>query len=104
MAAAHEGQMESRKFISDNCIRNGGDARYALKVLSQEVVNDPGQFIQGSIDMAIETRVLSDIEHPNIIKMRACAAMSQYEVNYFIGKYQNSRSCSKAVIVCFPLM
>jgi hypothetical protein len=81
-----EGQTESRKFISDHCIRKGGDARYALKVLSQEVVEDAGMFIQGSIDMAIETRVLSAIEHPNIIKMRACAAMSPYEVNYFIGK------------------
>ena len=80
--------MESRKFIADHCIRKGGDARYALKILSTEVVADPGTFIQGSIDMAVETRMLSDIEHPNIIKMRAKGAVSPYEVDYFIGKNQ----------------
>ncbi|CAJ1951852.1 unnamed protein product [Cylindrotheca closterium] len=81
---ADQGQMESRKFIADHCIRKGGDARYALKILSPEVVNDPGELIQGSIDMAVETRVLSDIEHPNIIKMRACGSISPFEVDYFI--------------------
>ncbi|CAJ1951850.1 unnamed protein product [Cylindrotheca closterium] len=79
-----EDQMESRKFIADHCIREDGDARYALKILSPEVVNDAGIFIQGSIDMAVETRVLSDIEHPNIIKMRACGSLSPFEADYFI--------------------
>ena len=81
-----QGQAESRQFISDHCIRKGGDARYALKILSKEVVEDQGNFIQGSIDMAVETRILSDIEHPNIIKMRACGEVSPFEVGYFIGK------------------
>ena len=76
--------MESRKFISDHCIRKGGDARYALKILSPEVISDPGMCIQGSIDMAVETRVLSDIEHPNIIKMRACAIGTPFDEQYFI--------------------
>ena len=79
-------QVESRKFIADHCIRKDGDARYALKILSKEVVEDPGNFIQGSIDMAVETRMLSDIEHPNIIKMRACGEVSPFEVGYFLGK------------------
>ena len=70
--------MESRKFISDHCIRKGGDCRYALKILSPEVVQDTGMCIQGCIDMAVETRVLSDIEHPNIIKMRACSVGSPF--------------------------
>jgi hypothetical protein len=56
--------MESRVFIAEHCIRNGGDARYAVKYLSPEVVDDPAQFIQGIKDMAVETRFLSDIEHP----------------------------------------
>lgn len=79
-------QKESRQFIADHCIRKGGDARYALKILSPEVVNEPRIFTQGSIDMAVETRLLSFIDHPNIIKMRACCALSPYEVDYFIGK------------------
>jgi serine/threonine protein kinase len=78
------GEMESRKFISEHCIRNGGDARYAVKGLSPEVIADPPTFIQGIMDMATETRVLSDIEHPNIIKMRAIAQVVPYHEQYFI--------------------
>lgn len=78
------GEMESRKFIADHCIRKGGDARYAAKFLSAEVIDDPPVYIQGIMDMATETRVLSDIEHPNIIKMRACGVVSPYDETYFI--------------------
>lgn len=81
---APSGAMESRQFIAEHCIRKGGDARYAAKMLSPEVIADPPNFIQGIMDMATETRVLSDIEHPNIIKMRACAVESPYEEKFFI--------------------
>lgn len=82
---AVNGEMESRKFIADHCIRKGGDARYAAKFLSKEVIDDIPTFIQGIMDMATETRVLSDIEHPNIIKMRACAICTPYNAEYFIA-------------------
>jgi serine/threonine protein kinase len=78
------GEMENRKFIADHCLRSNNDARYAVKLLSPNIVDDPASFIQGIIDMAIETRVLSDTEHPNIIKMRAVAQVSPYDDNYFI--------------------
>ena len=80
-----EGEMESRKFIADNCIRKGsGDARYAVKYLSQEIIDDPPMFIQAIMDMATETRVLSDLQHPNIIKMRAMSTEDPYQEEYFI--------------------
>ncbi|KAG7347360.1 serine/threonine protein kinase [Nitzschia inconspicua] len=78
------GQMESRKFISDHCLRSNGHARYAVKFLSPTTVEDPASFIQGIIDMAIETRILSDTEHPNIIKLRALAKISPFNGDYFI--------------------
>lgn len=78
------GEMESRKFISEHCIRKGGDARYALKILSPEVIDNPPMFIQGITDMATEVRVLSDIEHPNIVKLRALATVAPYEETFFI--------------------
>jgi serine/threonine protein kinase len=78
------GEMESRKFISDHCIRKGGDARYAVKFLSKEVIDDPPTYIQAIMDIAVETRVLSDIQHPNIVKMRACAHVEPYHEEYFI--------------------
>lgn len=78
------GKMESRKFIAEHCIRNGGDARYAIKVLSPDVVAEPARFIQGIIDTAIETRFLSAIEHPNVIKLRAIAKCDPFSEGYFI--------------------
>jgi hypothetical protein len=71
--------------ICCSCIRNGGDSRYAVKILSPEVINDPPRYLQGIIDMATETRFLSDIEHPNIIKMRAIAKCDPFSEEYFIG-------------------
>jgi len=78
------GQIESRQFIAEHCIRKGGDARYALKILSPEVIAEPGTYLQGTVDMAVETRILSDVEHANIVKMRACAKVSPVDETYFI--------------------
>ena len=47
---------QARLFIAQHCLRNNSDARYALKILSPEVVRDQGMFIQGMMDMALETR------------------------------------------------
>jgi serine/threonine protein kinase len=45
-----ESSPEERQFIADHCLRDkndshggGGDSRYAIKILSPEVVNDPGK-------------------------------------------------------------
>ena len=70
------GEMESRQFIAQHCLRHGGDARYAIKVLSPEVVKDPALYLQGMIDMAVETRFL--------MKMRAIAKVDAYSEGYFI--------------------
>lgn len=51
-ADAEKEQQESRLFIAEHCIRDGGDARYAIKVLSPEVVADPPRYLQGILDMA----------------------------------------------------
>jgi serine/threonine protein kinase len=80
-----DGEMESRIFIAEHCIRDGGHARYAVKFASKEVVADPVTCSQAVMDMATETRILSDVQHPNIVKMRACAEISAFKgENYFI--------------------
>jgi serine/threonine protein kinase len=73
------GEMESRKFIADHC-----DARYAVKLLNPEILKDHNKFIQAMVDMATETRVLSSIMHPNIVKLRAIAQGSWFHEDYFI--------------------
>mmetsp|Transcript_18624 Transcript_18624/g.23117 ORF Transcript_18624/g.23117 Transcript_18624/m.23117 type:complete len:394 (-) Transcript_18624:143-1324(-) len=76
---------EARHLMQSRCIRNG-DARYAIKKLSDEVVNgsDPDLFVKGVIDLAVEVKYLAVIEHPHIIKMRAMAGCSPYDTNYFV--------------------
>jgi serine/threonine protein kinase len=79
------GKMESRKvFIADRCFRDGGDARYAVKTLSPEILKDHKIFFQAMADMATKTRVLSSIMHPNIVKLRAIAEGSWFHEDYFI--------------------
>lgn len=80
----HGNGTESRKFISDHCIRKGGDARYAIKTLSPEVVKDPDLFYPAMSDMATETRIMSFVVHPNIVKIRAIAKGSWFCEDYFI--------------------
>ena len=72
------------EFLAKHCIRHGGDSRFVLKMLSPEVIADPSIFLLGVVDMAAETRILSDIEHPNIIRIRACAKVLPIEENYFM--------------------
>ena len=78
------GDFESRKFIAEHCIRNGGDARYAVKQLSKHILEDPKKYIQGVIDMAVETRILCSLEHPNIVKIRSLGNSTPFHEDYFI--------------------
>lgn len=75
---------ETRKFMAENCIRNNKDCRYAVKFLSPQIICDKELFSQGMMDMAIETRFLSGLKHPSIIKMRAVAYCDPYNSKYFI--------------------
>ena len=81
-AVADDGE-ESRAFIAQHSIRAGGDARYAVKYLSPEVIDDPALYLQATMDMAVETRFLSAIQHTNIVKMRAISS-DPYSEEYFI--------------------
>lgn len=109
------GEKESRKFISEHCLRNGGDPRYAVKKLSGDKANDTAHSIQGMMDMAIETRFLSDINsHPNIVKLRALAKGNPYSNEYFIvldrlydtlekrlEKWKRRSAATKGLFACF---
>lgn len=75
---------QAREFIAEHCIRDGGDARYAVKYLREEVIKNPAMFILAIKDMAIESRFLSSIKHPNIVKMRALSTVDPCNENFFI--------------------
>lgn len=78
------GDWESRKFMSQNVFRKEGHARYAVKKLSLDIINDPEELVTGLADMVSEARILSAIEHPNIIKLRALQAGDPFRPDFFI--------------------
>jgi hypothetical protein len=55
-----------------------------MLVLSAEVVAKDKMCFLGMVDMAIEARVLSSVEHPNIIKLRSLANGNPYDDKFFI--------------------
>lgn len=76
--------VQDRKFISRRCLRQGKHARYAIKTLSDECLNDAERFVGGVIDLAVESRFLSVIRHPNIIKMRGVSDGNPYDRGFFV--------------------
>jgi serine/threonine protein kinase len=79
------GDMESKCFIAHHCLRQDGDARYAVKTLRPQLHEDNiPKFLQGILDMGIEAKVLSDVEHPNIIKLRALSTCEPCAQGFFI--------------------
>jgi hypothetical protein len=76
-----KGEIESRLFIANHCIRHRGDARYAVKRIRPNVEKHLDQAIS---DLATETRILANLEHPHIIKLRAIASGSRFDKDFFI--------------------
>jgi serine/threonine protein kinase len=72
-------EREKRELITEYCIRTNGDARYVIKCLRSEVMlgGDPDRLLQGLVDLLTETQVLSTIEHPHIVKLRATSQQQQ---------------------------
>ncbi len=76
--------VQDRKFIARRCLRQGKHARYAIKMLSDECLEDPERFVGGIIDLAVESKFLSVIRHPNIIKMRGMSDGNPYDRGFFV--------------------
>lgn len=89
--------LKERNFIAEHCVRHRNDdsstvphqydeARYAIKTLRSDVLLPDHQtdLCQALADLNVETRILSSIEHPNIIKLRAIAKGPRFHQEYFI--------------------
>lgn len=79
-----EVEFEDQTFIVKHCKRANGDARYAIKYLSPEVIKDMNRYLQGLVDFATETHFLTAIDHPNIVKLRAVEAGTPFDKKYFL--------------------
>ena len=70
--------------IQENCIRVDGSARYMIKAFRHEIINDSDLFIQGVQYMMTESRILSSLSHPNIIKLQATSTVDAGSEFFFM--------------------
>ena len=83
---------EGRRFMKRHCLRENkqkkqGAARYAVKVLRPNVIDDVTKlYFQGIMDLNTETKLLSSLQHPNIVKLRGISygCPTRFHPNYFI--------------------
>lgn len=72
---------EACEFMREHSLRNG-QARYAVKRMHRNLTKI--KRVRGQIDLAIETKFLKSLQHPNIVKMRAYATADILAENFFI--------------------
>ena len=72
---------EARVFMAHNTLRDG-HARYAIKKLKPDLSDKDKKY--AVMDMAIESKFLAVISHPNIVKMRGTASTDSLRYDYFI--------------------
>jgi len=87
IVACHQSAIEGRKFITEHCHRRHketDEARYAIKTLRSDISSDQMDLCQALADLNVETRILSSIDHPNIIKLRAIGTGPRFHQNYFL--------------------
>lgn len=58
--------------------------RYAIKYLHQEADRLPSQYQTGIVDITVETKILSALDHPNIIKLCGYNERALFSPDYFI--------------------
>lgn len=75
---------QDRGFMQTYCVRQGKDCRYAIKCVQDSSRNDAQTFINAVVDLAVESRFLAVVRHPNIIKMRAVASGTPYTARFFV--------------------
>jgi serine/threonine protein kinase len=76
--------VQDRSFMAQHCIRQGKDCRYAIKKVQDSSRNNEQVFVNAVVDLAIESRFLSVIRHPNIIKMRAMEEADPFHSGFFL--------------------
>lgn len=78
-------QVSSVKLQDKECPRDKTTVRsYAIKELKQDVLKDTDTCINGIVDLAMEARWLSSIQHQNIITLHGVSAEEPSSRNYFI--------------------
>jgi serine/threonine protein kinase len=65
---------ENQAALRTAASQRAAESKFAIKLLSQETMDDPDRFYTGATDLAIEIKFLANLNHPNIIKLRGMSA------------------------------
>lgn len=89
----------SGSIISDTARRpRKGKYAYVVKQLSPDLVQtDKISYLKGVVDLAMETHLLSSIDHENIISIHGMASKGPFEDGYFIILEKINDTLSKKV-------
>ena len=81
----HEIQAQGRKFIHENISRDG-KFRYVIKKMTSGIFKKSNrlEFAVAVVDLAFEAKLLSSIQHPHIIDIRAMADVDYCSKDFFI--------------------
>ena len=75
-----------------------GRYKYVLKQLSPDLVqNDKISYLKGVVDLAMETHLLSSIDHENIVGLHGMASGGPFEDGYFVILEKINDTLSKKV-------
>jgi serine/threonine protein kinase len=74
-------QAQERRAVADEAILNG-HPRFAIKMLRDDLHDE--EYSKGMIDLAVESRLLKKISHPNIVAMKATANSDPLESRFFV--------------------
>lgn len=77
-------EKDSRQFIADHCFLGNGNARYAIKRLNRNTLQDKLNCQRGLSDLANEALFLGSIDHPHIIKIRGMSTDAVSSKGFFI--------------------
>jgi len=76
---------QDKQYISENTTTPTGESRYVIKIIQPDIVQtDFKKFLQAAMDMATETKFLSVLSHPHILKMRAVGQGDFFSPDYFL--------------------
>ena len=77
--------MVQKAFLGANSIRVDGSTRFAVKTLKDEVVSNNESFLYGLQALAMERSILSRMNHPNIVKVRAVSRVDAFsDYSFFV--------------------
>lgn len=73
-----------RQFMKDRYVRHG-ESRYAMKKLHVTATTDDlARYCEGMVDLAVEVKFLTVLQHPHIIKLRAVSESAPCTDGFFI--------------------